>query len=496
MDRQACVDVPALPLQVLINRRPDWVDQPAAVVLRDRPQAPLTWVNERAWDRGILPGMRYAAALSLDGDLRADVVPDHEVEAAVGEVTAALQRFSPEVEPCVEEPGVFWLNADGLLALYASLRTWVGQMRSELEEVGYSSAISVGFTRFGSYAMAKDPEGPAVLVDRPQETRLAREVSLARLAIDPKFRDALAKLGVHSVGGLVDLPAAGIGERFGPDARRLHCMAAGDLWTPLQPRPITEPITCRSLLCDPILDTTQLLFHVKALMHPLLREVAHRDEVLTRMDLRLVLERGDDHCDAITPAEPTLDDGELLLLTRLRFESLEIPSGVLEVHLTADSVPASQAQEHLIGEQIKRDLRAGDRALGFLRAEFGPEAVVRARLRDGHTPEAGYLFEPVKKLALPLATPRATRHRPLVRRLFTRPRAFPQPSIRDPRGWMLHALGKGTVVQWDGPHVIQGGWWVKDLHREYWFATTKEGERLWLYHDKLRKRWVVQGRVE
>ena len=114
MDRQACVDLPALPLQALLNRQPDWADQPAAVVLRDGPQAPLTWINEQARSRGILPGMRYAAALSLDSDLRVDVVPDHEVEAAVAELTAVLQRFSPEVEPCKEEPGVFWLNADGL----------------------------------------------------------------------------------------------------------------------------------------------------------------------------------------------------------------------------------------------------------------------------------------------------------------------------------------------------------------------------------------------
>jgi protein ImuB len=494
VDRQACVDLPALPLQVLLNRRPDWAEHPAAVVLRDRPQAPLTWINERARDRGILPGMRYAAALSLDGELRADVVPDHEVEAAVAELTAVLQRFSPEVESSGEEPGIFWLNADGLSALYASMGTWIEEMRSELETLGYDSAIAVGFSRFGSYAMAKDPEAPTVLEDRPQETRLARGVPLARLAIDPRFRDALAKLGVDTVGGLVDLPAAGIGERFGPDALRLHRMAAGDLWTPLQPRPILEPITCRSLLCEPILDTTQLLFHVKALLHPLLREVRHRDEVLTRLDLRFVLERGEDHNDEIAPAEPTLDDNELMLLTRLRMESLEIPSGVLEVHLTAASVPASQAQEHLLGEQVKRDLRAGDRALGFLRAEFGPEAVVRPRLRDGHLPEASYTWEPIKKVSLPSPTPRP--RPPLVRRLFTRPRTFPQPSIRDPRGWMLHALGKGTVVQWDGPHVIQGGWWIRELHREYWFATTKEGERLWLYHDRRRRRWVVQGRVE
>ena len=71
MDRMACVDLPAFPLQLLLRRHPDWREHPVAVVDCDKPQGKILWVNERARAQRILPGMRYAAALSLAARLRA-----------------------------------------------------------------------------------------------------------------------------------------------------------------------------------------------------------------------------------------------------------------------------------------------------------------------------------------------------------------------------------------------------------------------------------------
>ena len=58
MDRMACIDLPAFPLQLLLHRRPEWREQPVAVVDSDRPQGKILWVNERARASRILPGMR------------------------------------------------------------------------------------------------------------------------------------------------------------------------------------------------------------------------------------------------------------------------------------------------------------------------------------------------------------------------------------------------------------------------------------------------------
>ena len=124
MRRLACVDLPALPLQLLLREHPDWRRGPVAVVDRDRPHGKILWVNERARKTRILPGMRYAAALSLSGALRAAEVPPACISAAVEAALRALQRHSPGVEPRREEPGIFWLGASGIERLYGSFALW------------------------------------------------------------------------------------------------------------------------------------------------------------------------------------------------------------------------------------------------------------------------------------------------------------------------------------------------------------------------------------
>ena len=56
-------------------------------------------------------------------------------------------------------------------------------------------------------------------------------------------RDALRQLGVTNVGAFCDLPANGLGVRFGDDVRRMHRLATGDLHVPLQPdRPLPPAV--------------------------------------------------------------------------------------------------------------------------------------------------------------------------------------------------------------------------------------------------------------
>ena len=99
MDRTACVDLPAFPLQLLLQDHPDWQDGPLAVVDRDHPQGVLLWVNEHARRFRVLPGMRYAAGLSLAAQLRVAEVPPERIDMAVSQIARRLRRFTPDVEP-------------------------------------------------------------------------------------------------------------------------------------------------------------------------------------------------------------------------------------------------------------------------------------------------------------------------------------------------------------------------------------------------------------
>ncbi|MDH3284187.1 MAG: DNA polymerase Y family protein [Acidobacteriota bacterium] len=573
MDRLACVDLPALPLQLLLRRQPDWAGHPVAVVDKDSPQGRLLCVNERAHALRILPGQRYAAALSLSNELRADVVAREQIGEGIQELTARLHDFTPHVEPKGDEPGVFWLDAGGLGRLFQSASRWGRKLRDALEEEGFVCAVVVGFTRFGSYAVARASRGLTVFRTAREEEDAARDVPLDRLGFEPGLRDALEKLGVTTLGRFIELPAQGLRERFGEESWRLHRMASGRLWTPLDPVEEKEPLAVGAELDRPDADAGRLLFLVKRLCDPLLAELPERCSSVRGLHMGLVLDDGRRLDETVRPAEPTRDAAQLMDLVRLRLDSLRLSSGVVEIELEVEEDVTPRDQYRLWVENPRRDARAANRALARVRAELGAAAVACARVRDGHMPEAGFSWEPFDELKVaspvdghrapgaghrperkgdrgpvpvhgarpndnvdgapageglvlapgslgngyvrtPVGNGAATRAapttnvnaarsaatppgRPLIRRLLQRPEPLPprQHHLRDD-GWLIRGDDHGAVCRFVGPFVISGGWWARAVHRDYHFAETQRGDLLWVYYDRRRRRWFLQGHVE
>jgi protein ImuB len=493
VDRLACIDAPAFPLQLLLREHPEFRDQPAAVVAEDRPQAPLVWVNEKARIAGVLPGQRYATALSLASGLRAGTVSVDEIDRGVALVTRLLRRFTPEIEAS-KRPGVFWLNARGLGRLYPSLEVWVKEIEAELERAGFEARLVVGFKRFATYAVAKSIEGRKIFEDPQEEQAAALHVRLDRLEIEPRVRDELEKLGIRTVGEFLRLPAKGLLQRFGPEAYRVHRFASGELWTPLQNQPELELPRRAAELPGPDTDVERLVFLSKRLLDSLLSELAARGEALAEIVLRLAIDHAGEREERIRPAAPTLDSLQILNLIRLRLESLRLQAGVVELGLTALFVPATREQLLLFAEKPPRDLEAAGRAFARLRAEFGERVVARARLSEGHLPAARYHWDTLEKAGLP--RPREGKVRVLVRRIFEKPIPLPPRPRHEPDGWLLRGLEHGPVSSFVGPYIFSGGWWRGEVHREYYFVRMQRGEILWVYYDRRRRQWFLEGRVE
>jgi protein ImuB len=494
VDRIACVDLNELPLQLLLRREPAWRGGPVAVVDRENAQGVILWVNESARARKILPGMRYAPALSLSRELRAGAVPEKEIERGVTELAGRLRRFTAEVEPSNEEPGVFWLSASGLSLLFPSLREWAALVHRDMTEAGFRASVAVGFSRFGTYAISKSIDGAAVFESVEDERARARKVPIDRLGFDPRLRDALSKLGITTLGDFLALPAPAVRKRFGNDVHRLHQLANDGLFAPLQPELVPEPASGAAVFDYPESDLDRLMAVVAQLLEPILAALSKRDRLVTALVVQFVFDDRGRHRERVEPAGRTLDLEQLLDLVRLRFEGVSLSSGVAEVELEAESAPASREQRDLFEAQSPRDLSAANRALARIRAELGDGAVVRARLREGHLPEASFEWEPLKRVDSP--SPRSVALRPLVRRIYSRPVALSRRRQREPRTALVTLVEDRLVEERAGPYIISGGWWVREVGREYYFVRTETGRCLWLYYDRRRQCWFLQGEVE
>jgi len=496
MESLACVDVPALALQVLVARESAWRAEPVAVVDHDAPHGVVRWTNERARRAGVLAGMRYASALALCAHLRAATVEQAEIDAALERLATLLRTFSPDVEPARAEPGVFWANLAGLELLHATRIEWARAVRAALARAGFESAVTTGSRRFSTYAIAKALHGSRVLVleEPAAEDALARRVSLARLALDPGARDELARLGVRTVGELVALPRESVLLRFGPELERLHALASGAASAPLAAEAVVLAPRAQVELDFPLENLDALLLCAEDLARPLFAELAERGQAARELALRLVLENGRTLDECAQPAEPALRWEAFERLLRLRLERTRLERGAVRVEVELAGVRATSEQLRLFAAHSGRDPRAAEAAFAALRAAFGEDAVVGARVRGAHLPEARFAWEP---LAAPLAPPRASADAPLalVRRMLAANVQLPARSRHEEDGWMLRGVAHGAVARLVGPYLLAGGWWGREVEREYHFAEMQSGEVVWIYFDRRRRRWFLQGNV-
>lgn len=501
MDRMACVDLPELPLQIALERHPDWRAFPVVVVDKDSPQGVVLWANERARRLRIRPGLRYGAGLQLSDDLRADVVSEADVAAAIDRLTQALWNFSPRIEPAALEPGVFWLDATGLLPLFPSYEEWARSLRKELAELGFTAVVAVGFSRFGTLAAAKSSGVRTLLVfESPEEERAyARRVPIDQLDFRPTLRDLLEKLGLTTLGQFVDLPGQGISRRLGPEALELYRLARGEGWERITAEPWREAPR-RTLLFDhPEAEVARLLANFEVLLRSLVEQLDRNAEGVSRLRFTLELDRGPSIEESLEPAQPTRRIDTLLELIALRLEGCTLGSGVVELSLEVEGASGAVEQlglfrESAPGEPSAVDLLAADRALARIRAEFGDRSVVRVRLRDAHLPEARFIFEPFSAFAAP--EPRGVLLRPLVRRIYESPISLGGRARQEPDGWIVGRLADGPVDEIVGPEVVSGGWWVRELTRFYHYVRMRNERWLWIYYDHRRRRWYGQGEVE
>ena len=227
--------------------------------------------------------------------------------------------------------------------------------------------------------------------------------------------------------------------------------------------------------------------------------MAARQEALAGLELRLRLDAPvaaprAERVERIRPAAPTLDVRQILNLVHLRVEGRALSAGVIEIDLTVSSARATRGQMRLFQEQTRRDLRAADRAVARIRAEFGDGAVVRAALADGHLPEAAFAWLPLERVVRPVPAPSGVLS--LVRRLFAAPRRVPSPRPREPDGRVSRGVGHDQADGMCGPYVVSGGWWRTSIHREYYFAGAGGRVWSWIYYDRRRRAWFLQGAVE
>ena len=551
MPPTACIDVGALPLQLLLRRHPGWLRQPVAVVSEDKPLGTVVAVNRRARAAGVRVGMRYAAALTLVSHLRAGAVSPDELAAGVRLIRERLLTISPRVEwggSGWADPGVFWLEAAGLRRHYPSPMTLAETIGQLLRAAGLVAAVVLGHTRLGTCLLARESIArrgwrPLVAADAAGERAAIAALPLDRLPLEPAPRDLLEKLGVVTVEGFLRLPYDELLRRFGAPVAELHRTACAPPGLPVQGRDAAPPLLQRRRLTYRASDAERLLRHCRVLLDRLLDRLRQGGRAVAELQLQLLLEDGSRRHELIRPASPTCRRRLLLDLLDLRLRALDLTAGVEELAIDARPAPLPAGQGELFRTSQRRDPAAGAAALASIRAEYGNTAVACAVLEEAHLPEAQYRWQPVDRLQQAQPRPLTAAAAPLVRRVLACPQPIaalrrPATALPGPARFGAAHSDAARAHHHRGPFLVSSGWWwtgagpagsgpagqVRDhqvpydrgaagsagafpapgpapaghapADRAYYFISSADGALEWIYYDRLTRRWYRQGWVE
>ncbi|MGZ8467965.1 MAG: Y-family DNA polymerase [Gemmatirosa sp.] len=514
---------------------PHWDERPIAVAEGDAgPARRLRVVSAHAGRLGVRAGMTVASARARCAALEVWPWDEDAVRRAIDAVSALLLVASPQVTPLAGGPGLWWVGAGGLdgvggerglaRALHRLAGAWhpgarVGvadscvAARAATWDYGPPEPVADPYAAvYAAYLPpAPPPARPAppaaprgcVVVPRGGCAAYLATVPLALVQMDAEVRAGLAALGVRTAGGLAALDAGDVEARWGPAGLGAWQLARGEdrrrpgLVRVEARRSVSTELAAPSTTIEPV------LFLVRAALDRLVADLARDALGAAAVALTLHLDVGATRTITreVRLPRPQARVAPLFERCRALLERAALPAPVCGVTV---SVPATGRLGSDQGDLLSpawHDPAAVEAAFARIRAELGPNVVVRAVARDHHRPERAGQWLPVDGVDAP-PTDAAPDLPPPTSVPTPDPAALrllepPESAAVEPDGagapatvhWRGRAL---AVTRADGPERLSGEWWADPYRRDYWRCTTAAGLLL-AYRDRRVGGWWVQG---
>jgi protein ImuB len=476
--------LPDLPLEVVV--RGGSLPGPLAIA---ESGARLIACNGAARRQGLHPGMGVNAARVLaphlvvrERDARAEAAALERLAAWAGHLTSRVSLVSEG-----REGAGLLLEVGGSLRLFGGLRPLRGKALAGLADLGYRARNALAPTPLAAWWLARAGR-EAVVTDPDALPRHLSPLPLRAMGLPQARAEALAGLGVRTLGEVLALPRAGLARRLGEDLPALLDRALGQA---PDPRPIYRSpprFQARQGLPAPVDDSEALAFAARRLLLELAGFLLARGRGAEALTLHLFHHRPPATRITLTLSTPSRDAEHLLFLLRQRLERVTLDDPVLEVGLTAERLTPLESRpgdlfatghgDHGLGDGGDDDWQ---RLVERLTARLGSEAVHGLCIRADHRPERAHArCAPGERTAIA-----SHGHRPLW--LLPSPRPIAQ------QGGLPHLNGPLTLRQ--GPERIETGWWDgQEIARDYYVAEHPSGERLWVYRERSRNGgWFLHG---
>lgn len=470
-------------------------------------------LNEAAADLGIEMGSTMNTALSISEKLSSfERDPDKE-RVNLDRLAQWAYQFTPGVS--VMPPASLVLEIGSCLKLWGGWEPLRDRIETGLHGLGFVPALGRGHTPLAARL------GATASDDRIASIESIRSMSVDRLAsdpaIEPKHIADLHRMGIRTIGRLLDLPTSSLNRRFGVYFTNWLGRMTGELADPqkfITPEP--HFFSEINFLAD-VTDKEALRFPINRLLTELGEFLTGRQLYTSHLSWRLSHRSHEPLSFSISMAEPENDPALFLSLTQLKLERVPGIREVDSLSLTVREFSTAEARTggHRPVDELSGDLFQGTRfrrrdgrvssiadharanaLLNMLGARLGSDSCFGLSVADDHRPEKAWRTVRAAEITRREA-PSMAGYNPRPAFLLTTPRP-----LRSERG---EPFLEGKLILMRGPERIDYGWWDLDnpdrpAARDYYVARSSDGALFWIFEYPVdpsgastNSRWYLHG---
>ena len=466
----------------------------------------LVGVNAHAEQAGLRPGILLTDATAIAPELRALPQNAHEETAHLRRLAMWCRRYTPWAAP--DPPDGLRLDITGCAHLFGGEADVLRDIRKRFAEAGFDCRAAIASTPGAAWGMARYAPKPLAITAPGEERARLAPLSVRALRIAPDKAASLERLGIKTIGQLIDLPRPQLRARFGTALGTRLDQAFGIEREALDSLQYEIIYSERLDFAEPISTLTAIALAVTKLVERLAPRLRQDGKGARSLELLLFDTQGDCADLELALARPSHDATHMVRLFRERFAALEgrfardTAFDAVVLHAgRIETLIASQSK--LIGEGVKGE-PAHDLSpfLDRLSARLGEGAVRRFAFRESHRPERAAGSVPIMRSVL-RRLPRRAAARPFL--LLPRPEeitAMAELPDYPPRRFIWRRV-RYLVIKAEGPEQIAAEWWRDGNQRapirDYYAVEVETGRRLWIFRDGIyaaggqAPRWFVHG---
>jgi len=426
--------------------------------------------DAQAESLGVRAGMGLAAAWALAPGLQLRTRNPAAEQAALEGVAVWLCRFTPAVS--LEPPHGVLAEVHGSLRRFGGLRALAAQIRDGVAALGFSACLAAAPSARGAWLLTF-AEAESLREDAAALRDALERLPIETLCTTDEARVLLSRVGIGTVGALLELPRAGVARRLGPAVFEDLDRALGREPEPRRFFVLPERFAAALELPAEVEQAEALLFALRRLLLQLEGLLSARQSGIRQFLVVLRHRRLAPTRITVGLASPGRDAGRFLELLRERLSGQALAAPVEAIRVEADGfVPLEGRTAGLFGD-VREDAEAWHRLVERLQARLGEDAVHGLGLNPDYRPERAWRTRPLGE------------DRPVMESLAFGPRPLwlvEPPRALEERGGVPQQ--NGPLVMLAGPERIESGWWDgAEIKRDYFIARSTNTALLWIYRE-------------